>query len=35
VPVLEGRAGLFGVVVGGITLVALAAIRHLESRHAS
>jgi hypothetical protein len=35
VPVLEGRTGLFGVVVGGITLVALAAIRHLESRHAS
>jgi ribose/xylose/arabinose/galactoside ABC-type transport system permease subunit len=35
VPALQGRIGLFGGVVGGITLIALAAIRLIEGRRAS
>jgi hypothetical protein len=32
VPALAGRTGLFGCLVGGVTVVALALVRRLESR---
>jgi len=32
VPALAGRTGLFGSLVGGVTVVALALVRRLESR---
>jgi len=35
VAALQGRTGLFGIGVGGATLLALAVVRGLESRHAS
>lgn len=35
VPALHGRTGLFGIVVGGATLIGLAAVRLLEGRRAS
>jgi hypothetical protein len=35
VEALRGRTGLFGIGVGGATLLALAVVRRLERRHAS
>jgi ribose/xylose/arabinose/galactoside ABC-type transport system permease subunit len=35
VAALQGRTGLFGIGVGGATLLTLAVVRRLESRHAS
>ena len=35
VPAIRGRTGLFGIVVGGATLVALATVRMLEGRRES